>query len=265
MSVATLTASEYGETERWDKFFDSGKTLRDVEYDLSWFVMFSYLMKDARFDKINEKLKALVQKDKNIKIFPFPSYVFKAFQLTKASEVKVVIIGQDPYFNCEYHDGKYIPQAMGFSFSVPHGVGIPSSLNNMYENMKKNKQIKKIPESGNLWFWAVQGCLMLNAALTVEDKTKEAHLKIWEWFTNYVIEYISTNMDNIVFVLWGAYAYEKIKLIDESRHHVIVSSHPSGLSANRPFRTYPSFMDQDSFGKINKQLEKYGKKKILWE
>lgn len=185
--------------------------------------------------------------------------------ITKASNLKVVFIGQDPYFNHEEYQGKYVPQAMGLSFSVPDGIAIPSSLNNIYSNMIKYGHIKKAPITGNLWFWAAQGCLMLNSALTVEDNTKESHLKMWEWFTDYIIQYISQYMDNIVFVLWGGYAYKKINMIDLDKHSTIISSHPSGLSAHKPFQNYPAFMNEDHFGKINTYLKKSGKQKIIWE
>ena len=106
---------------------------------------------------------------------------------------------------------------------------------------------------------------MLNTALTVEDGSKKSHTNLWLWFTDYIIEYISTYMNDVIFVLWGGDAYKKISLIDLDKHHTIISSHPSGLSANRPFRTYPSFMDEDHFGKINEILVSTNRTKILWE
>jgi len=264
MSVATLTKEEYSEEVRWSDFYENGGSLQNIPYHLTWHVMFAHLLSNPKFDKVNDKLKELVQQDKHLKIYPFPAYVMKAFVVTPASDLKVVFIGQDPYFNCESHGSKHVPQAMGLSFSVPHGITIPSSLNNIYENMVKFGHIKEKPDTGNLWFWAAQGCLMLNAALTVEDGSKESHLRLWEWFTDYVIQYISTHMNDIVFVLWGGYAYKKISLIDQDRHHVIVSSHPSGLSANKPFQNYPAFMNKDHFGDINEFLKKKNKPSILW-
>lgn len=264
MNVATLTRENYVDAMKWNEFYDNGLSLKTVHYDLSWHIMMSTLKANEKFSKLDKKIKDIVDKNKHMKIYPLPEYVFKAFVLTKASDLKVVFIGQDPYFNCEYHEGKHVPQAMGLSFSVPTGVAIPSSLQNIFENMVKFGHINKKPESGNLWFWAIQGCLMLNSALTVEDKSKESHIKLWEWFTDYVIEYISQYMDNIIFVLWGGYAYKKIDKIDLGKHHVIISSHPSGLSANTPFRDYPAFMAEDHFGKINDILKKINKTPILW-
>lgn len=256
ITIATLTKEDYAKMDRWCDYFESGKDLTDIRYDITWIVMFAKLMKNPKFKRLNDQLKELIKKNRNLKIYPLPSHLTASFMITKASNLKVVFIGQDPYF----HYG----QAMGLSFSIPHGEEIPSSLDNVFKNMKKYGHIKKTPESGNLWFWAAQGCLMLNAALTVEDGTKEAHLRMWEWFTDYVIQYISQNMDDIIFVLWGGYAYKKISMIDSDRHHTIISSHPSGLSANKPFQNYPAFMQEDTFGKINEILKKTGRTRILW-
>lgn len=275
MSIVSLTKEKYQKEERWDEFFDSGKSLSDLHYREDWVVLFANIKGNKKFKEINDKLKKLVAGNKKIKIFPFPKYVFAAFNTTPASSVKVVIIGQDPYFHCiepnndryvlDPMNNRYVPEAMGLSFSVADGIKIPNSLDNIYNNMIKFGHIKEKPKSGNLWFWAAQGCLMLNAALTVEDQTKEAHIKLWEWMTDNVIQYISDHMNGIIFVLWGAYAYKKIGLINLDKHHTIISSHPSGLSANKKFQDYPAFMDEDHFGKINQILEKTDRTRILWE
>lgn len=265
MSVATLTKKQYAKLDRWNDFFNNNNSIYNIPYDPSWIILFSKLRSDPKFDNINNKLKQIINQNNRIKIYPHPSHIFKAFSITPADSVKVVIIGQDPYFNHEVYKNRYVPQAMGLSFSVPHDVKIPSSLSNIYLNLLKYRHIKQKPTSGNLWYWAFQGCLMLNAALTVEDGAKKSHTKLWRWFTDYVIEYISTYMNDIIFVLWGSDAYKKISLINLDKHHTIVSSHPSGLSANKPFKTYPAFMDEDHFGKINNILESTNRKKILWD
>ena len=120
MSVATLN------------FFNKGLSLCDLPYHLTWHIMFSHLMINPKFDQINNKLKDLVQKNKHLKIYPLPSYVMNAFMVTSASNLKVVFIGQDPYFNCEAYGSKYVPQAMGLSFSVPHDINIPSQKMGYY-------------------------------------------------------------------------------------------------------------------------------------
>jgi uracil-DNA glycosylase len=123
----------------------------------------------------------------------------------------------------------------------------------------------EIPKSGNLWFWAIQGCLMLNTALTVRHKEQRSHYNMWQWFTDDIIIYINTYFKNIVFVLWGADAYKKINLINQDSNHVIISSHPSGLSAANPMQKYPAFNDFDHFGEINKILKENNIKPILWK
>jgi uracil-DNA glycosylase len=269
MSICTLSKETYALEEKWYEFYDSNKSIVDIPYHPTWHVMFAAMLHDPnklkKLNKINETLKKLIKDNKYLKIYPLPNYVFKAFMITRASDLKVVFIGQDPYFNCKYHDGKYVPEAMGLSFSVPHGIEIPSSLNNMYANLIKFGHIKQKPKSGNLWYWATQGCLMLNTALTVEDNNKKCHSQMWEWLTDYMISYISTYFDDIVFVLWGADAYKKNTLIDQDRHHIVVSSHPSGLSANKAFQNFPAFVNKDHFGEINYYLTKKGKSPILWD
>jgi uracil-DNA glycosylase len=264
MSVANLTKEKYANVERWYDFYEHGGHIGQIPYHGTWTIMFAHLAIDPKFNKIDKKIKEIVQKNKHLRIYPLPSYLFKAFVVTPATDLKVVFIGQDPYFNCEVHNNKYVPQAMGLSFSVPDGIAIPSSLDNIYQNMVKYNHIKEKPKSGNLWYWAAQGCLMLNTALTVEHGCKESHARLWEWFTDYIIQYISDYMNGIVFVMWGAYALKKNKLIDLKKHKTIVSSHPSGLSANKPFQNYPAFMNEDHFGKINTMMEESGRSKILW-
>ena len=263
MSLSTLTKRQYAKLDRWNNFFDNSD-LYDIPYDPSWIILFAQLKSNPSFTKLNNKLKRLVKLNNKIKIYPHPSYVFKAFSITSLNDVKVVFIGQDPYFNHEVHKNRYVPQAMGLSFSVPHDIKIPSSLSNIYANLLKFGHIKKKPNTGNLWFWAYQGCLMLNTALTVEDGTQNSHSNLWQWFSDFIIKYISTHMKNIIFVIWGSKAYAKISLIDLDIHHTIISSHPSGLSANKPFKHYPPFMDVDHFGKINNILKELGCRKILW-
>lgn len=262
MLNVTLDKERYAAIEDWPAFFKH-KTLNDVLYDPSWTKLFAKLKKHPKFAGLNDMLKNLVEQNPAIKIYPRPSYVFNAFLVTPAVELSVVILGQDPYFNCEYYKGKVVPQAMGLSFSVPHDITIPSSLNNIYENLMKYGHIQTKPASGNLWFWAMQGCLMLNTALTVENGKKMAHAAQWEWFTSAVIEYIVDNFDNIIFVLWGKEAYSKLPLIGK-KHHTIISSHPSGLSVNSPFRQYPAFANFDHFGEINRLLAKLNKPPIIW-
>lgn len=228
------------------------------DINTTWWPLFHSLIKDERYKIIVDTLKELAKED--AKIYPYPELLYNAFKMTSLDDLKVVILGQDPYFNSE----KGIPQAMGLSFSVPDGIAIPSSLDNIYKNMLKFGHINKKPSHGNLEFLAMQGCLFLNTALTVLDGEKNCHSQMWKWFTDEIIDSISKITTNIIFVLWGSPALEKLKLIETNKHEVIISSHPSGLSCNKPLRSYPSFNDCDHFGKINEILKKWNKPTIIY-
>ena len=215
--------------------------------------------------KLNRLFTNLLKKTKgDISIFPYPENIFNAFLITPINKIKVVIIGQDPYFNSYFVDGKKIPEAMGLSFSVEKNIQIPSSLQNIYKNAFKYKHFIKYPEHGNLEFWAYQGVFLLNTALTVQEGCKLSHAKAWEKFTELVISYINEKCSNIVFVLWGSYALSKKELIDKNKHEFVISSHPSGLSCNKKLGIHPEFNNLDQFGKINKYLKNLGKKQIIW-
>jgi uracil-DNA glycosylase len=229
---------------------------------MSWGELFkNKIFNDHRFIDTEKELTELV--DKHMHIYPLPSRVFNAFDTTSLNDIKVVIIGQDPYFNCEYFNNKVVLHATGLSVSVPHGVSIPSSLRNIFSNQLKFKHIHNIPKSGDLTFWTRQGCLMLNTALTVVDGKKNCHSKMWKWVTDIVIKYISDKCDYVVFVTWGLPAYSKIKLIDLNKHYAVISSHLSGLSANNSMKNYSPFNNQYYFGIVNKYLKKHGKSRIL--
>jgi len=218
------------------------------------------------------RLNKYLTKFKKINIYPYPDLVFNAFNLTPLDKIKVVILGQDPYHNFDDIVIPQVPQAMGLSFSVPKGIKIPSSLQNIYKNLLKYGHIDKIPEHGDLTNWALQGCLMINASLTVQQGCPNSCKKYWVTFTDNIIKYISDNYINIIFVLWGAFALTKFDngLIDETKHKVIASSHPSGLSNTKTMKSkktakiYPAFNDLDHFGEINKFLTNNNMKKIIF-
>lgn len=262
ISIPYLDVKRYHDAENWSDFLKSSKNLDNIPFDNTWIILFSLLRHNKKYNTIIEKLKEDHKKGKII--YPKPKYIFSSFLACPASKLKVVILGQDPYPKSEDVDNITIPQACGMSFSVPDGVTIPSSLNNIFHNLKKFGHIDAIPENGNLWFWAVQGCLMLNTALTVRHNEVNSHADLWLWMTNEMITYISKYFNGIVFLLWGSFAYSKIELIDQDKHHVIVSSHPSGLSANKPFRNFPSFSDCDHFGETNRILTLENKDPIIW-
>lgn len=201
-----------------------------------------------------KKVKKVLNNDvlDGFKIVPNQEDIFRTFNITSFADTKVVIIGQDPYF--KYEKGK--PQATGLSFSVPNNIKIPSSLTNIYKNLIKFNHISDKPKHGDLTNWALQGCLMLNTSLTTVEGLKGRHIKDWTKITDEIISYISNNKSNVIFVLWGAPALTKLKLIDLTKHKVSISSHPSGLSNTKPLKQYNSFNDTDHFKFINDNLDK---------
>lgn len=252
-----LSVSDYPHAKWQDKFPDN-KVRLEPNIHSSWIPLFSKLMADPRFEKLEAKLAEVMKS--GVEIYPYPGLLFSAFRATPLDDLKVVIIGQDPYFKSE----RGIPQAMGLSFSVPVGLDIPSSLININKNLVRFGHITRRPDHGNLEFWAYQGCLMLNTALSVSHNDKNSHANMWRWFTDAVIEYISREKSGIIFVLWGAPALGKLKLIDVSRHEVIISSHPSGLSCSKSLGEYPPFDEVDHFGKINEFLRRAGRQEIIF-
>lgn len=183
--------------------------------------------------------------------FPPKAKIFEAFNLCAFEDVKVVILGQDPY----HGPG----EAHGLCFSVNKGVKIPPSLRNIFKEIQTDLN-QEIPNHGNLEHWARQGVLMLNATLTVEQKKAGSHQrKGWEQFTDAVIHLISSNKQDVVFLLWGNYAKKKGKLIDEEKHQVLEKGHPSPMSTNKGH-----WFGNRHFSQTNAFLTSKGKKAINW-
>jgi len=197
------------------------------------------------------KLKSfLAEEKKKHLIYPNGKNIFAIFDFVPFDKVKVVILGQDPY----HGEG----QAHGLSFSVPQGIKIPPSLQNIFKELKSDLNIEA-PTSGNLEKWAQQGVFLLNATLTVRANEAGSHQKKgWEQFTDSVIKCLSEKRENLVFILWGNYAQAKEKLIDTKKHYIIKSAHPSPLSA------YNGFWESKPFSKTNTFLESKGLKTINW-
>lgn len=190
------------------------------------------------------------RKTAQIKIYPHSSNWFHALEATPLDQVRVVILGQDPY----HQPG----QAHGLSFSVMPGVKIPPSLRNIYKELESDLGLKA-PNHGYLESWAKQGVLLLNAVLTVEESSANAHQgKGWEQFTDRIIELVDTQSSGAVFILWGSYAQKKGARIDTSKHLVLQSAHPSPLSAHR------GFFGSKPFSKTNDWLTSRGLKPIDW-
>ena len=192
----------------------------------------------------------LVEEKKKYTIYPPGNLIFNAFDKTPFNEVKVVIIGQDPYHGAG--------QAHGLCFSVPQGIKIPPSLRNIYKELHSELACE-IPNHGNLEKWAEQGVLLINATLTVRDSQAASHQKKgWETFTDSVIRTIANKKENIVFILWGNYAQSKQIFIDENKHCIIKSVHPSPLSASR------GFFGSKPFSQTNNYLKASGIEPIDW-
>ncbi len=184
-------------------------------------------------------------------IYPKPSDIFNAFWLTPFSKVNVVILGQDPYHGTG--------QAHGLSFSVPEGIPLPPSLQNIYKEIERDLGITKDFSNGDLKPWAEQGVFLLNAILSVVAHSPASHQKRgWEEFTDFVIKSISDNKEHVVFMLWGNFAKSKKGLIDTRKHLILESTHPS------PFSAHSGFFGCRHFSKCNDYLKKYGKDPINW-
>lgn len=219
----------------------------DVKIEESW--------KEQLIDEFDKdyfvKLTDFVRNEYRTKqIFPPAKLIFNAFEHTPFDKVKVVILGQDPYHN----DG----QAHGLSFSVPDGMPAPPSLVNIFKEINRDMGIP-VPKSGNLTRWANQGVLLLNATLTVQAHMAGSHQKKgWEAFTDAAIHKLAEGRENIVFILWGAYAQKKAAFIDANKHLVLKSVHPSPLSAHN------GFFGNNHFSEANKYLKSKGIEPIEW-
>lgn len=232
-----------------------------------WLNTFEQIDKDI-WDITEEYYNELVEKNPNV--FPIYSLIFNFTYYFNPDEIKVCIIGQDPYHGI-YKDpntNKFHPEAMGLSFSVPKNCSIPSSLKNIYKNLESHSHIHTQPTHGDLRYWAYQGVLMINSALTVEKSKPNSCQFMWSEFTDELIKIISSKYTGIVFLLWGKHAHHK-KLYNviknQSTHYFVISSHPSGYSANSPYREFKSFLDTDHFGLANQYLILQNKTPIDWQ
>lgn len=219
----------------------------EVKIASSWRTLLNDEFHKPYFKELIEFIK---HEYKRQTIYPAGIDIFKAFDRCDFSDVKVVIIGQDPY----HGQG----QANGLCFSVHEGVRIPPSLINIFKEIR-NDLNKPIPASGDLERWASQGVLLLNATLTVKASAPGSHQnKGWETFTDAVIKKLSDEKEGIVFLLWGAYAQKKGEVIDRNKHLVLMSAHPSPFSADR------GFFGCKHFSKANQYLAGKGKVEIDW-
>ena len=211
----------------------------------------AFLREELNSYNFHAIISGLAIERKSYTVFPANDVIFNAFNFTTPSNIKVVILGQDPYH------GK--GQAHGLSFSVPNGVKIPPSLRNIYKELQSDLN-HSISSNGNLDSWAKQGVLLLNATLTVKEKKAGSHQKLgWEPFTDSIIKKISDEKEGVIFLLWGAFAQKKSVLIDTNKHHILTTTHPS------PFSAYRGFLGCKHFSKTNKILLNNNQKPINWK
>ncbi len=219
----------------------------NVKIEDSWKEHLAPEFKKDYFKKLTDFVK---DEYSSYTIYPPGRFIFNAFDLCPFDKVKVVIVGQDPY----HGPG----QAHGLCFSVNDGIQFPPSLQNIFKEIQSDLG-KPIPTTGNLTRWAKQGVLLLNATLTVREHQAGSHQKKgWEEFTDAAIHTLAEQKENLVFILWGAYAQKKGAFIDRSKHLVLTSAHPSPLSA------YNGFFGNNHFSKANEYLKEHNQTSIEW-
>lgn len=220
-----------------------------IKLESSWQ---NILKKEIESDYFNVLLKNLEEEYLHNTCFPSKDLIFNAFNQCSFENIKVVIIGQDPYHG--------VGEANGLAFSVNDDVKIPPSLRNIYREINSDFDMIFEPTSGNLERWAKQGVLLLNATLSVRKDTPNSHKYLkWQQFTDAVIQKLSSEKEYLVFLLWGAFAQKKAQFIDENKHLILISGHPSPMSANQG-----KWFGNKHFSKTNQYLEDNGRQKIEW-
>jgi uracil-DNA glycosylase len=218
-----------------------------IQIEESWKKELQNEFQKPYFEELTRFIKEEIKNGKVI--YPLGPDIFRAFEVTPFANVKVVILGQDPYHNPG--------EAMGLSFSVPKGIKIPPSLKNIYKEINEDIGLE-VPQHGDLTFWAKQGVFLLNAMLTVEKNRAGSHKDIgWQIFTNAVIQTLSAQKNNLVFMLWGNFAKSKKELIDSSKHLVLEAAHPSPLAGG-------AFFGCRHFSKANDFLKNNGISPLDW-
>jgi uracil-DNA glycosylase len=221
----------------------------DVKISSEWKKSLENEFKEAYFHDLVEFLKT--EKSSKQVVYPPGPLIFNAFNLTDLDQVKVVIIGQDPYHGPN--------QAHGLSFSVQKGIPAPPSLMNIYKEIQNDLGITNLKTKGDLTYWAKQGVLLVNATLTVRANQPNSHAGIgWQRFTDKVIQVLNEQCEHLVFMLWGNFAKEKGMHIDTKKHLILKAAHPSPFSADK------GFFGCKHFSKTNEYLIKFGKSPIDW-
>jgi len=222
--------------------------MADIQIETSWKEKLSEEFEKPYFKELSSFVREEYGKGP---VYPLPTHMFRAFELTPFDSVKVVILGQDPY-----HGPR---QAVGLSFAVSKETTLPPSLKNIFKELESDLGTPLTNKSGDLERWARQGVLLLNATLTVRARTPGSHQgKGWEQFTDAVIKKLSDEQEHLVFILWGNYARQKGAHIDRTKHCVIESAHPS------PYSAASGFFGSKPFSKANEYLKEHGEDPIEW-
>lgn len=224
----------------------------------SWKKLFNEYNKNFKKNSLNNiliKLEEIVNNsnETNIIFFPKPSNIFRCFSYFELNETKIVILGQDPYHGPN--------QATGLCFGIEKVASVPPSLRNIIKELKNDLNIDL--NDTTLEKWAKQNILLLNSSLSVLQGKPNSHVSLWNDFTKYIINELN-KCEHIIFVAWGAFAYDKFKNINLEKHDLLVSSHPSPLSVYKQFKEFPAFTNSKPFSKINQILEENNKKIIIW-
>ena len=212
----------------------------------SWKTLFTKY--NNKYETKNKSLNNILDSLKNsqFNIYPKTENIFKCFEYFESNETKVLILGQDPYHGPN--------QATGLCFGINENITIPPSLKNIIKELNNDLTINFTNNS--LENWAQQNILMLNASLTVIEKKPNSQATLWSNFTDFIIEELNKNEEPIIFVAWGAFAHNKLKNIDTSKHYLIVLSHPSPLSVYKKYKIFPAFQNSKPFSQINEILQK---------
>ena len=235
----------------------------NIELRNDWDSLLKYEFRKKYFKQIIDKYNSSNEMANivNLRIFPHKENIYNAFLLTPFNDIKVCIIGQDPYHSICKKTG--IPYANGLAFSVNKGCSLPASLKNIFKELKNDLDINN-GEHGDLTSWAKQGIFLINTQLTVIEKNPNSHL-FWKEFTDSVIKHISDNLKIVIFICWGRNALQKMDLVDSNKHIIFASSHPSPLGAYRTMSKYPQFIGSKIFSKINNKLKELNLEKIDWK
>lgn len=258
----------------WSECFpDNSVRLRSLIVNPAWNEFFDKIEKKPYYENMERIISGYLKKKESI--VPHAELVFNVFNALSPDQIQVVIIGQDPYPGANTFEKKEIPQAMGFSFSVPLNYPKPPSLNNIYSNLLEFGHIRKIPNGGCLASWILQGVFMMNSSLTTFiGNRNHPHKDLWKNFSADLIDYINKKCKNVVFLVWGKPAHLMCSNLDPYKHCIVTSSHPSPYAyaetvtgntygKNRKPTTYPSFKSTDHFGRMNEYLKSVGKKEIF--